>query len=110
MNRIDLLERQAGYCWYCGLRIGDDYAIHHRKLRKHGGNNSPANLLALHHNCHNLGTPSVHLDPARSYEWGFLVHSWEEPHRTPLRLHGGRWVLLNADGTLTSQKEDQHGW
>lgn len=111
VDRDRLRERHDGYCPFCGLPLGADFAVHHRLLRKHGGDDSIANLIPLHHKCHNIGTRSVHLMPERSYEWGFLVHSWEEPHRTPLRLHGGSWVLINNDGTLTRQREEStHGW
>lgn len=110
--REAIADRLDGFCPWCGLRLQGDFAIHHRLLRKHGGDNSPSNLLALHHGCHNLKTRSVHLMPELSYQRGFLVHSWEQPHRTPLRIHGGEWVLLNNDRTVTHQRkeEDLHDW
>lgn len=49
--------------------------LHHRKLRKQGGDNSPANLWWCCLACHSF----VHLNPALSYSKGWLVHPWDDP-------------------------------
>lgn len=110
VTREAVYDRQSGYCWWCGLPLGDNWALHHRKLRKHGGPDTLGNLLALHHRCHNLGTGSVHLAPADAYERGFLVHSWDDPHKTPLRRHGGAYLLLDDTGSITPMEGNTHGW
>ena len=108
MGRAEIADRQDGYCLWCEGPLGDNFALHHRKLRKHGGPDSPENIVALHHHCHNLGTASVHLKPSVGYDRGFLVHSWGEPTETPLTTASGATVSLHKDGTQT--KERQHGW
>lgn len=105
-DRDELVERQGGYCWWCGSSLPTVFAVHHRKLRKHGGTDSPANLVCLCHVCHNGGTSSVHLQPAKSYRLGFLVHSWDDPLDVPLHTSSGRSVLFNSDGTITQQTGD----
>lgn len=110
MRREALMLRQAGYCWWCLAPLGDGFAVHHRRLRKQGGTDDLSNLLALHHGCHNLSTRSVHLDPRRAYDTGFLVHSWDDPASTPVLVEGQGAVLLADDGTTHSQKEIRNGW
>lgn len=83
----------------CGKQLPFNWALHHRKLRSRGGDNSPSNLVALHHECHNLGTDSVHLNPAKATELGLMVPSWEEPSACPVTLPDGSSVILTAEGT-----------
>jgi hypothetical protein len=49
--------------------------FHHRKMRSQGGSHSATNLL---HTCqiHHLW---IHENPAKSYERGWLVRSWDTP-------------------------------
>jgi hypothetical protein len=53
--------------------------VHHRKLRSQGGSNSLVNLIDVCFACHDW----IHLNPAISYERGWLLHSTDE--ETPLR-------------------------
>ena len=94
VDREHIAERQCWHCDWCGLPLGDTYAIHHRKLRKHGGDNQPVNLLAVHHSCHNLGTHSIHLNPKEAYRRGFLVKSWDTPENAPLIAIDGTTINL----------------
>jgi len=98
IDRKALYKRCKGMCEYCGGDLPESWAAHHRKLRSQGGTNNIENAVALHHECHNLGTNSVHLNPKKSYANGFMVHSWEEPHTTPLNLIHRMWVLLTPEG------------
>jgi len=107
MDRAGIVERQEGWCLWCEGALGESFALHHRKLRKHGGPDSPENVVALHHECHNLGTASVHLSPKIGYNRGFLVHSWDEPAKVSLTTPSGT-VLLREDGT--QREERKHGW
>lgn len=102
-------ERQGGYCVVCGWPLTGSDALHHRKLRKHGGKDVASNFLLLHHACHNLGTGSVHLNPSLSYERGWLVPSWAEPSEWPLTLPDGSQVLLTDTGTVQSVEEKDNG-
>ena len=99
-----VLDRAGGYCELCG-RPGD-LALHHRKLRSQGGEDEPANLVAIHHHCHNLGTNSVHLNPAMAKKTGFIVPSWAEPTEYPLTLSDGCKVLLDNLGGYTYLEEE----
>jgi hypothetical protein len=106
--REQLFERSRGYCEKCGWPIGPDsnWAMHHRVLQSRV--DDIRNIVALHHECHNLGTTSVHLRPEQAMKEGFIVR---QPRNTspydviiaaakvPVLLHGNKWVLLNARGT-----------
>ena len=98
INRKALYERCKGMCESCGGVLPDNWAAHHRKLRSQGGKDDLENVVALHHECHNLGTNSVHLNPQKSYDDGFMVRSWAEPKETPLKLMRSMWVVLTTDG------------
>jgi len=93
-----VLERAKGFCEACGLP-GDNFALHHRKLKSRGGKDEVANLIAIHHKCHNLGTDSIHLNPEKATVKGFMVPSWAKPSEYPLHLHGVEVVLLDNEGT-----------
>ena len=91
--------RCSGYCEKCGWPLGDNWAAHHRKLRKHGGPDTASNLLAVCHQCHNLGTDSIHLNPDFSYSLGYLVESWNHPKLVALALPDGTKRWLSDEGT-----------
>lgn len=109
IDREALAARQDDYCLWCCSHLGPDFAVHHRKLRSQGGNDDPANLIALHHACHNLGSRSVHINVAVAVERGFLVPSWDDPAAVPLTLKGGGRVSLREGAPLITQGET-HGW
>lgn len=92
-----VLERAGNYCEACGKVCGN-FALHHRRLRSQGGKDEVCNLIAVHHECHNMGTNSIHLNPARSIRYGWIVPSWGEPSEFPLCLSDGRIVLLDNEG------------
>ena len=101
-----VLERAGFYCEACG-QSGDNFALHHRRLRSQGGKDEPCNLIAVHHACHNLGTHSIHLKPAKAKQLGQIVPSWCEPNEYPLQLPDGRKVLLdNLGNYLEIEGED----
>jgi len=94
-----VLERAGNYCEKCGhAQGGENFALHHRKLRSQGGEDDPANLIAVHHSCHNLATDSIHLNPAIAKKNGWIVPSWAEPSEFPLTLPDGSKVLLDSYG------------
>jgi hypothetical protein len=103
-----VLERANNHCEMCGSG-GDNFALHHRKLKSQGGKDEPCNLIAVHHKCHNLGTNSIHLNPKRSIENGWIVPSWAEPSGFPLRMADGSKVLLDNEGSYTTMKEGSDG-
>ena len=103
-----VLERAGNHCEVCGSG-GDNFALHHRKLRSQGGKDEPCNLIAVHHKCHNLGTDSIHLNPKRSIENGWIVPSWAEPSEFPLHMPDGSKVLLDNEGSYTTMKEGLDG-
>lgn len=105
--RQQVLARCNGYCESCGATLPDNFALHHRKLRSQGGKDVLSNLLALHHECHNLGRPSAHLDVAWATERGLLVPSWSESVSHPLTLPNGAKVLLDDNGGMTLLPYDE---
>ena len=92
-----VLARAKGYWESCGLP-GDDFALHHRKLKSRGGKDEVANLIAVHHKCHNLGTDSIHLNPELATVKGWMVPSWADPVEYPLHLHDAEVVVLDNKG------------
>jgi 5-methylcytosine-specific restriction endonuclease McrA len=95
-----LFNRSGGYCELCSLPLPESWALHHRKLRSRGGKHEIANVVALHHECHNLGTKAVHLNVEWATEIGFIVPSWEIAHLTPMLYYGRDKVLLTEDGQV----------
>lgn len=94
LRRI-LLDRSRGFCESCGFQLNpEDWAAHHRQLRSHQGAHETNNLVALHHECHNLAPRSVHMRPRWARERGLIVPMAMDPATTPLMLPGGSWVLL----------------
>jgi hypothetical protein len=91
-----VLQRAGGYCEMCG-KVLNDYALHHRKLKSRGGKDSVSNLMVLHHECHNMGTYSVHMTPGSSTKAGYMVSSWAEPEDV---------AVLQPDGTRVFFKEN----
>lgn len=102
--------RCKGYCEKCGKSLPESWALHHRKLRSRGGKDEVSNFVALHHECHNLGTDSVHFNPANSRDYGLMVGSWQEPSECPLTLPDGSIVILNNEGTYTYLERKANGW
>lgn len=99
VQRRIVFERSEGRCEKCGLTLPAVWECHHRRLRSQGGDDSVCNLLALHTDCHNAGSPgSVHSRPGLSYGAGYLVRRYLDPRDVPVLLHGRRWVLLTHQG------------
>jgi hypothetical protein len=108
--RTRLWLRCDGHCEKCGIQLGYDWAMHHRKLKSRGGKDEITNVVALHHHCHNLGSDSVHLNVREATERGYIVNSWDEPGRVPLLMADDTLVLLTElDGYEIVGRAD-HGW
>lgn len=88
----------------------ESWAIHHRKLRSRGGQDTYSNLVALHHECHNTGTDSVHLNPSASNRAGLMVATWQDSNEVPLILPSGAIVLLTDDGSYHYLEGKENGW
>lgn len=98
--------RAAGYCEKCGGREEASMALHHRKLKSRGGKDEVANLLWLHHGCHNLRTGSVHHEPELATEMGWMVPSYADPAEWSLVTPDGTKVRLQNDGSVKAQEEE----
>ena len=97
---VDLVKGRAkGYCEVCGLPEEETMALHHRKLKSRGGQDSVANLIWVHHKCHNLGTDSIHANPSYATDKGWMCPSWEEPSAFPFVKPDGTIILLQDDGS-----------
>lgn len=102
--------RARGYCEKCGGSLPHSWALHHRKLRSRGGKDEIANFLALHHECHNLDTDSVHNNPSSALEKGYMVSSWADPAECPVTLPNGDTVILTQEGTYKYLERKGYGW
>ena len=99
---VEIVQQRAnGYCEICGGVMLDGGALHHRKLKSRGGKDTPSNLIYIHHGCHNLNTDSIHLNPLKATQKGWMVESWKDPHETPFVMPDGGYALLLDDGTIT---------
>lgn len=103
-------SRARGYCEKCGQSLPYSWALHHRKLRSRGGKDTVSNFLALHHECHNLATDSVHNNPKDALEKGYMVSSWAEPAECPVTLPNGDTVMLTEEGTYKYLERKANGW
>lgn len=93
--RALVYSRAAGNCECCGGGLGGDWQAHHRKLRSRGGQDSAANLVAVHPLCHRR----IHGHPKWAEEHGFMCPSYEDPATYAVAIHGLAWRLLTATGT-----------
>jgi len=94
-----VFNRSMGYCEWCGSPLPMSWAIHHRKLKSQGGKDSAANLIALHHECHNLGSHAVHLNVNLACDRGFIVRSWLNPLTVAVEYADGiKWILDDQGG------------
>lgn len=91
-------------CERCGRAPGSN--IHHRRPRGAGGSkdpatNVPSNLLLLCGSgttgCH--GQIESHRAEAKANGW--LLEQWQNPLRTPVRIHDRGLVLLDDIGGMT---------
>lgn len=97
------VDRRDSYqCARCGVSLFTVAGSHHHRKRR--SQSSPETV----HNVENLillcgsGTTGchgwVHSHPMEAYEQGFLVHSYQEPSKVPVRTYRG-WRRLLQDGT-----------
>ena len=106
-----VLARCQGYCEFCGLVLTDNFALHHRKFKSRGGKDEVNNLIALHHECHNLGTSSVHMNIKKATETGHIVSRHAEPNNIPLHLPNGSTVTLTDEGEYYFiERIEGYGW
>ena len=100
-SRLQLHDRQNGACPWCGRNLNPDaMAAHHRLLRSQGGTWDLANIVGLHHGCHNLQPGSVHQEPRRAYRLGFMIRTrLLTPAQIPIYARDQQvWLLADGDG------------
>jgi hypothetical protein len=99
---VEIVETRAGgYCEVCGLPALASMALHHRKLKSRGGKDTAANLIWIHHGCHNLRSDSIHMRPENASQKGWMVGSWQEPQDVPFTKPDGSIVLLHDNGDVS---------
>lgn len=66
---------------------------HHRRMRSQGGSDDSSNIM--------LVTPQqhvwIHLNPAKAYEMGWLVKSWQDPAQVPILTDPGLFEVLGKE-------------
>ena len=95
-----LFSRCKGYCEKCGFSLDPETAdFHHRKLRSRGGEDTPQNGILVHHKCHLQHKDSIHDNPKKAKEMGWMCPSWQDPLECRLILSNGKSVKLTPEGT-----------
>lgn len=106
-----VLARCQGYCELCGKVLTENFALHHRQFKSRGGQDKPHNLIALHHECHNMASFSVHMNIKKSTLSGHIVSRHAEPDNIPLQLPNGSIVTLTDDGQYDYiERIEGYGW
>jgi len=81
------LERAGWACEHCGFtRPGGLYHLHHRKLRKQGGEHTMENLMVVTPSHHNVAAGSIHQEVDRSRRLGHLLRADQDPSLVPVQL------------------------
>ena len=104
-----VLGRAKGYCERCGVP-SHDLALHHRKLKSRGGKDEVANLVAVCHKCHNLGTESIHLNPKKATDKGWMVSAYQDPSDVVLHIFGRNPVRLDQEGNYIEGDRDGNNY
>lgn len=101
--RAILWARCMGQCEKCGgLLYNEGWEWHHRLLRSRGGSWCPCNGLAVHPRCHTQHRDSIHDNPARSTDEGWMVSHWDDPRTMTVDIPAwGNLVLLTCGGTYS---------
>lgn len=102
---VDLVcERDDWRCVVCGDPIrgrrGSEWSVHHRKLRSHGVDNRPANLILVCGHGTSLCHGAIHAGPNAAREAGWMVRSTADPAATVMAHSQHGWVLLDNEGGL----------
>lgn len=106
-----VITRCQGYCEFCGKVLTDNFALHHRQFKSRGGKDVLCNLIALHHECHNLATLSVHMNIKSATKTGHVVSRHADPIDVPLHLPNGSIVKLTDTGTYEYiERQEGYGW
>ena len=91
-----VVERAMGMCEIMSRDTGCNgraEQLHHRKLRKQGGEHTVENLIHICSPCHDY----LHMHPAIAYTNGWLVKSMKNPRDIPVHRRGG-FIVLTEDG------------
>ena len=91
------VERAGGRCERC--KVATDLQLHHRLRRSAEDRERPSNYLMLCLHCHTGGDDSVHANPVKAREFGWILGSHVEPSEERLLTWQG-WVLFADDGSI----------
>lgn len=105
-------RRDMQCCVRCGKPLyGSMASLHHRRMRSHGwsGLHEASNLIWLcgsgTQGCHGY----VHMHPAEAYAHGYLVHSYDDPHKIPVEHAKWGECFLWDDGSAMTIPEPETG-
>lgn len=95
-------QRDGRSCVRCGKSLYTVYgARHHRKLRSQATKaekHTASNLIDVCEDCHRW----IHMHPAEAYGHGYLVHSYDDPHKIPVEhSKWGKCFLWDDGGAMT---------
>lgn len=97
-------QRSGGRCEKTGAALDPRaWDCHHRLLRSRGGQDTPANAVALHPDAHTAGPDAVHRRVAAATAAGWIVRTGTDPAAVPITMHDGRTVYLDDAGHYLDQ-------
>ncbi|MDF3308749.1 hypothetical protein P3H15_27400 [Rhodococcus sp. T2V] len=91
------VARAGGRCERC--QVATDLQLHHRLRRSAADRERPSNYLMLCLHCHTGGDDSVHANPVKAREFGWILSPHQEPSKAPVYTWHG-WVLFADDGSI----------
>lgn len=99
--RLACSQRANGACERC-LQV-KPLDAHHRKQRSLGGLHTCSNIVLVCRRCHDKIHQAM---DGEMYDKGWLLRTWQEPHRATIQMPRGWMRLLDSGDALRIASSD----